>query len=300
MHIISRGMDLSLLPQIGSYSSLLLANQLANQINTRTDEIVIGAMLPIRLVAPFGIARRLSEAPQLFTNQFLKVIMPMASDLDAAQDQQRLRELHLTGTRIALLLFTPIGLAVTILSAPLLTVWVGAAYAQYNGLVGILVTAGLLNLTCWPAAAILQGMARHKVVAIASLVAAIGNLALSLFLVGPFGLSGVALGTLISYLIEWLFILPYTLRVLHVSIGEALRAIFLPVVMPALAMVLVLFAFQAWLHPTSLFMLGVCVAVSGLCYLLVYLPFSHTTFERKLVLQGLDQIWQRSLRLRAR
>ena len=108
-----------------SYSSSIFVVQAAGQLQSKTDEIVIGAFLPVIAVTPYGIARRLSEVAQLLTRQFLKVLLPLASELNAQDEQDALRSMYVIATRLALASFLPVGGSIVILARPLLSAWVG-------------------------------------------------------------------------------------------------------------------------------------------------------------------------------
>ena len=239
----------------------------ASQLQTKTDEIVIGTALPIATVTPYSIARRLSELPQLLTEQFMKVLMPLASQLHAENDRQRLRALYLTSTRLTLAVFMPLALGVTILARPFISIWVGAEYAQYDYLVLILAAASFMVTSQWPAGAILLGIGRHKVLALITLGSAIVNLGLSLALVHPFGLIGVALGTLIPATIENMcLVLPYVMRVNDVALRTVITEIYLPALLPAVPMAAVLYLLREVTQPDSL----IIIAGIGLIGVLVY------------------------------
>lgn len=265
-----------------SFSLSPLVTNLAGKLKTRTDEVVIGAFLPISAVAPYAIARRLSEVAQLLTNQFMKVILPLASEFDAQADRARLRLLYTMGTRLTLAIFLPIGCTVAILAGPILTVWVGAAYADYAELVVILAVAGLVDTSMWPAAAILQGMARLRPLVVMSICGALANVVLSIVLVRHLGLTGIALGTLIPTVAEALFVLPYATRVMGVSAGAALKEVFLPAFVPAGLMVVVLSTLQQAVAPSSLLSIVAVTTISLLVYAGSYFVVGATTAERQL------------------
>ncbi len=267
LHFGWRGASRRLLKTVASFSSAMFVINVAGQLETKTDEIVIGASLPIANVTPYSIARRLSELPQLLTEQFMKVLMPLASRLHAENDRQRLRALYLVSTRLTLAVFMPLALGLTILARPFITIWVGAPYGQYDYLVLILVAASFLVTSQWPGGAILQGMGRHRILALITLCSALVNLGLSLILVHPFGLTGVALGTLIPTTIENLgFVLPYALRVNGVSFRAALTESLLPALLPAVPMAAVLYLLRVVMRPDSF----VAIALIGGVALLVY------------------------------
>jgi O-antigen/teichoic acid export membrane protein len=225
----------SLIKPIISFSSPLLLMDISGRLQTKSDEIVIGAFLPMNFVTPYYLARRLSEMPKLFTDQFLKILLPMASELDAVNDRQRLKSLYLSSTRLTLAIFLPIGISLIALSKPILIAWVGADYSSYAYLIVILTFASLIDTSQWPAGSVLQGIARHQPIAIMSLGSALANLALSIILIKSMGLTGVALGTFIPTTVECLlFVLPYTLITLRVNLWEAFKQMLLPALIPAI------------------------------------------------------------------
>ena len=62
------------------------------------------------------------------------------------------------------------------------------------------------------------------------------NLLLSLALVRPFGVLGVALGTLVpAVLIGWCWVLPLTAKFAGISFGSLLREFFTPILFPVAA-----------------------------------------------------------------
>jgi hypothetical protein len=101
--------------------------------------------------------------------------------------------------------------------------------------------------------------------------------------VPSFGVVGVALGTLIPTIIESLvFVLPYTMRILKVSLPEILGLVLLPTFAPAIPAVLVLFFLQEAIPPTNLFMIGLIAGAGLLTYLVGYLVFGASAHERQL------------------
>lgn len=293
LHFGLRYSDRSLFKTLMSFSSALFVINVANQIQTKTDEIVIGAFMPIANVAPYSIARRLSEMPQLLTEQFMKVIIPLASQLDAENDHVRLRTLYLASSRITLAIFLPLALGVIILAQPFLRAWVGAPYDQYAYLVVILTLASLIDTSQWPAGAILQGIGRHRLLAIIVLGAAFANLGLSLGLVRVLGLAGVALGTLIPATIEGLFfVLPYVMRVNRINYRTILTEIYLPAFLPALPMAITLYVLREIAQPVSLFSIAAVGGIGLLVYVIGYMVFGAGRVEREL---GRD-VWHGALR----
>lgn len=278
-----RGASHQLIRTLFSFSSSLFVMHAAGRLQTKTDEMVIAAFLPISAVTPYTIARRLSEVGQILTDQFMKVLVPLASTLHAEDDRARLRALYIIGSRLALAIFLPIGCSVVILARPILSVWVGTVYAHHAHLVIILILAYLIETSQWPAMSVLQGMARHRPLAMMWVGAALANLALSIALVRSLGLAGVALGTLFPTTIVCLgFILPYAMRVMDVSIAIALKEIFLPSLLPVVPTVIGLYILQHAVQPLSLFSILIVAGLGLLVYVVGYLSIGASEVERQI------------------
>src|SRR5439155_16621994 len=142
--------------------------------------------------------------------------------------------LYLVSTRLTLALDVPLVCGLVVLSRSFLTVWVGADYAGAAPLVTLLAIASLFGTSLWPASNILQGMARHRPLAIFAIGSALANLLLSIWLVHPLGVTGVALGTLIPTAIECVcFVTPYAMHQNGVSVRALISELLGPSLLPA-------------------------------------------------------------------
>lgn len=268
--------------RVVSYSSSLFVLNLSGQLQSQTDEIVIGAFRPLALVTPYALARRLSEVARILTDQFVKVLLPLASELHAEDDHGRLRALYLVSTRLTLVGFMPFACILVFLAGPLLGAWVGDTYSQYAPLVVILTIAGLIDMSQWPAGHVLQGMARHQRLAYLSIASGIANLVLSIVLIQFLGLVGVALGTLIPTSVECLlFVMPYTLRVLGIGWRQAVQEIVLPGVLPALPATLTIMLVQQLVPPAGWVEIGLTMASGFIVYVLTYFALGANAIEKR-------------------
>jgi O-antigen/teichoic acid export membrane protein len=278
-----RGAKRSLVRPILAFSSSLFVIDTATRLQTKTDEMVIGVFLPVSSITPYSLARRLSEVAQILTDQFMKVLLPLASELHAENDRARLRSLYVTGTRLTLAIFLPVGSTLIILARPILTVWVGEAYADYGHLVTILTLAALIDTSQWPAGSILQGIARHRPLAVMATCSGLANLALSIALIHPLGLTGVALGTLLPTTVVCLgFVLPYSMHVIGITKTQVVKEVFLPVLFPAIPTAIVLYVLQHAIEPSSILSIVVVAGTGLLVYLIGYLNWGASEVEQQI------------------
>jgi O-antigen/teichoic acid export membrane protein len=279
------GADLRLIRKIASFGSSLFVMDVAGRLQSRSDEVVIGAFLPITSIAPYALAHKLSDIAHVLTDQFMRVLLPLASELHAVDDRRRLRALYLTSTRMSLALFLPMGIALAALAGPLLNLWVGPSLSIAAPLVGILMLASLVATSQWPAGAILQGMARHRFLAVTSTGAGLATVALSVAFVQPLGLNGVALALVVATSVESLgLVLPYTLKVLGVSGTDYAREVLAPTLLPAVPSAVVAFGLTYAFDVSSWPAIVGVAAAGGLVYVAVYFSSAGSASERQLCL----------------
>jgi O-antigen/teichoic acid export membrane protein len=286
MRIGWRGARRDLIPAVTGFSFKLFITQISRQLQMRTDELVIAGALPVSSVTPYSFGRRLGEIPNQLANQLVRTLMPLASGLHAERDWSRLRAMHIASTRISIAIAAALAAVLATLAPSLLRLWVGPGYAQHWPVVLLIALSSVAALSIYPAGAILQGMDRHKLQAITSILNGALNLALSLVLVRSMGIVGVALGTLIPTALEAAILTPYTVRQLKAGWGPLLRDAWAPAFLPVLPAVAVLYALQEAMRPDSFLALGIIAAAGLLVYGMVYFIFRATAGERE-IFQGL-------------
>jgi O-antigen/teichoic acid export membrane protein len=297
-----RGAHTRLVRTVASFSFALFVSNSAGVVKTKTDEIVIARALPLATVAPYSIARRLSELPTILTYQFVRLLLPLASELHGARQAERIRALYVASMRVTLALFVPVATALMILAGPFLDAWVGARYAGDADVAVILLGAAMLDMAMWPAASLLQGTNGHRLLAVFGSASALLNLGLSIALVRSVGVVGVALGTLIAAAVEVAVVVPFGMRRHGIPTATMVRGALLPGLLPAVPAVVVLFTLRAALAPSTLVSVIAVGAAGGLVYAGGYLSFPASALERTALWQLAVGAWQlaRVRRLRCR
>jgi O-antigen/teichoic acid export membrane protein len=289
MRISWRGARRDRVRKVTGFSVKLFVIQIARQLQMRTDEIVIASALPVARVTPYAFGRRLGEIPNTLANQFVTTLMPLASGLHAEKDWTRLRAMYVASARLAVAISAPLAAILSVLSPTILTLWIGPSYATYWPVVLLISVSSVVALSQWPSGSMLQGMARHNILAVTSILNGLINLGLSLFLVRRLGIFGVAIGTLVPAVLEGIVVIPYAMRLLGVGWPRLLRDAWVPALVPLLPAVGVLYALQMALQPQNWIVLGLIAAAGGLIYLAGYLLFRATGSEREMIANLLSQ-----------
>lgn len=264
LHNLSR----ETLRRIASYSGPTFMIIVASKLRFKTDAMVIGTFLSATAITYFTVGARLIEYSGEVVSSLAQIFVPMSSQVHASNDMARLKKIVLAGNRACSFIILPIAAILVIDGKSVIETWVGAKYiAQSYPVMVILLFAHCLMLSQAACNRVLFGMAKHKALAIATLVEGTANLALSIALVRPYGIVGDALGTAIPLTCTILFFVPhYVRRLLNISLGTYLREIYtLPLLLCA-PLVGVLLWMRHWFVPHNYVQLGTQLLIGGGVY----------------------------------
>jgi O-antigen/teichoic acid export membrane protein len=253
------------------YSSVI---DWANKLNYELDELIIGAFMGSAAVAVWAPAERIISGTQRITNQLNGLLFPVIVDSDATQQKHRLQQIFLQGTLLSLVMVVPIAAALILLADPLVHAWLGPARAPAMvgaiPIIQILSIAVVIRVGDATGTTILKGAGEHRMLAAVNLGTGLANLALSIALLKPFGLIGVAVGTLVPIALSAIFILyPASCRRVGLPVGLAFRQSVFPAVWPAFVVGGAL-AFSRRLSSGSLLAVAAEAIIGGLLYLALF------------------------------
>src|SRR6202022_1654185 len=106
------------------FSRSVAVLHVAFQMQTKLDAVVIAAALPVRVVTPYNFGQRLATGTEIATDQFSKLVLPLATEFGATRERAALRALFLTATRLTLVIALGVGLPLALLGGPILKLWV--------------------------------------------------------------------------------------------------------------------------------------------------------------------------------
>jgi O-antigen/teichoic acid export membrane protein len=267
-------LDRRTLRRIASYSGPTFMIIVAARLRFRTDALVIGTFLSATAITYFTVGARLLEYSGEVVNSLAQIFVPMSSQLHATNDLDQLKKIVVAGNRACSFIIFPIATILVLLGKSVIEAWVGPRYvAQSYPVMLVLLVAYCLMLSQSACNRVLFGMAKHKILAIVTLVEGAANLALSIALVRRFGIFGDALGTAIPLSCTMLFFLPHHVcRLLKISLRTYIREAFtLPLVL-CVPLVGTLLWMRRWFVPHNYLqlclqlLLGVAVYGAGLLW----------------------------------
>jgi O-antigen/teichoic acid export membrane protein len=247
-----RLVDRPTLRAIRGYSIDALMAMVAGRVSFQTDAVVINAFLLPQCITMFAVAGRLVEYAKDSLRVATTVLTPAVSALEARGDTAGIRTVFLDSTRYVLWLILPVQLGLLLLGRPFLLLWMGPEYAELSyPTLAILAAPLALSLSQSVSVRILYGTGRLRWFARLVMAEAVANLILSVLLVRPYGIEGVALGTAIPNVITNCVLAVYLCRALGVSAGEYLRRSFLVPCAAALIPCALWLVIGYWSPPTT-------------------------------------------------
>ena len=121
----------------------------------------------------------------------------------------------------------------------LITLWVGEGFIEASSILTILSISTAFAVAQNPAIGLMYALNKHHYYAGATVVEAVANLLLSIYLAKQYGMVGVALGTMIPMLIIKVLVMPlYVHKVAKVNLSQYLKPIITPALVAAAVTIL--------------------------------------------------------------
>ena len=256
------------------YSGIAALITLGTRLFFYADSFIVGGLVSLAAVTHYAIATSLISYVKSFIGESTTVLNPAASALAAGDREDKLRTLAVYATRLSLALTLPLSLGLIFLGREFIVLWMGPSYAGSATILAIL--AGMLSLSIAQSGtvSILYGLGRHNTFVKLVMIEGVLNVALSIALGTIWGLVGIALGNGIAATVLGALLLPRLVsREMRIPMGTYLREAFLPPLLAAVPMAVVLAGMVAMTSSYSwpLFIVRGAIAVA------VYAPVAFFT-----------------------
>ena len=235
------------------FSIFAYVSTVSNIILSKTDQLVISAVLSVSAVAVYQVGSKLAETFGSFTQQLPSTFSPAAAHLHAKGDKVFLKKLLIDGTRFTLMIGTPLYLICAFYMEGILTILTGDKVPSREGFLiaqTLLFWCYMVLVTESVSKRIFMMCGHERILMKLSCGEAILNLALSIGLVLYYkNVLCVALGSLISTMVfGWFFIWPMAAREAELSCWQLARRVLIPIWLASIPLVgfLLLGRFAPW------------------------------------------------------
>jgi len=248
-----RGISPTYLRTILAFGASLSVIYVLSALTLYSDAVVIAMFLPIEAVAFFAIAGSLVGYAKELPKSLAFLMTPRVSALTSL-GQSGVGEEIVAVCKMAALVAAPVAATFVIRGESFITLWMGEAYGRRSGeVLLVLGVAFWLESTRSVVIHSLTGMGKQRAVIPGLALEAAGKIALSVALVRPLGIVGVALGTLIGGMVVNLAYIPRSLsRTAGVPVWWFLRQSLLLPTLACVPFALASVAVERYLPATNL------------------------------------------------
>jgi len=248
------------------------ANSMTSMVIEQSDRIIIGLYLTVVAVTQYSAAWKLYMLLYSVATTLVQAVWPAAAALHAVDDRDGLRRLWLRMTKYTLAVAWPMACSLALCAGPILELWVGRSYAEHHHVVVVLVACFLIAAHNHAGYGVLSAMRLiGPVVRRYALPQAVLNLGLSLWLIQPLGILGVAIGTLVPLAVLQGPFFALVLRAIDLPWRDVWHKVVVPTAAPALwafgplvGLYVVVGPFSMWLLPAAA---AGCVGYGALMWL---------------------------------
>lgn len=247
INISRRQMTLARLREVISFGAWNFLISVSSYVYLHGPALVIGFLMPIAAVGYYALATGLSRQIGEVLNPVGQVMYPAAVEMHVQNEHNALICLYRNGTRLMMLAAVCIAIIAFFWAEDFYRLWIGDKYLSGMSfhsvalLLQILLIGTIAGYGSNIAGQILLGTGQVRLLAILHTCGAIFNLIISLVLIHPYGLAGVAIAAVITIvLVELIGILAVSQRTLGLPIKEFLQACVRPSVVGLLLALLII------------------------------------------------------------
>lgn len=286
-----KGIEISFVKEIILYSSMILIQMIATQLNATVDQILIGSLVAssAAILAVYSVGTQVTQYFQSMGTAFTGVLMPgIVKMVESGVDSKTLTDEMIRIGRIILIVLGLIWGGFLACGQQFITLWAGADNSNAYFVAVILMTAYMFILTESIGTQILWAMNQHKEQAILKGIIVLLNILLTVVLIKWQPLIGATIGTFISLVLGDVVVMNVIFRKkLKMNLGYYYKGLtkgILPCIAVATA---VGFVARHFLKNGGWISLLLEVAIICLVYAVCILTFGMNTYEKNMVLSVL-------------
>ena len=286
-----KGIEISFVKEIILYSSMILIQMIATQLNATVDQILIGSLVAssAAILAVYSVGTQVTQYFQSMGTAFTGVLMPgIVKMVESGVDSKTLTDEMIRIGRIILIVLGLIWGGFLACGQQFITLWAGADNSNAYFVAVILMTAYMFILAESIGTQILWAMNQHKEQAILKGIIVLLNILLTVVLIKWQPLIGATIGTFISLVLGDVVVMNVIFRKkLKMNLGYYYKGLtkgILPCIAVATA---VGFVARHFLKNGGWISLLLEVAIICLVYAVCILIFGMNTYEKNMVLSVL-------------
>lgn len=186
----------------------LFLGKIGYVISTASDNLVISSFISIKTVGLYSNYTVLTSSVSGFVSTFISSITASIGNLIAKESKEKVYEIFKVTSLVNFWLYGLSSICLYCLSEPFIGLWLGEQYIMGKTVLFLITLNFLIGGLMAPIDSIKSAAGLYYLDRYIPIIAASVNIIISVILVGPFGIVGVFLGTLISTIMFSFWIKP--------------------------------------------------------------------------------------------
>ncbi len=224
------------LRKLVNYGAKVQVTQLADLASYQMGKVWLGFFVGLNSVTFFELGSKVALTGKRLSRVMISAVMPAASEIEAKQDEETLRQLYLRGSKYLALVASPLMLFLAFAAPLLVRAWMGPGYELSVLVVQALSLGYLAHLLAGVGTAIIKGVGKPEYETQYTLLLLFLEIVLGIALVIKLGFVGVLIATPLALTLSSLYFMVLFHRFLEMSLVQFARDVFLkPIVASLLA-----------------------------------------------------------------
>lgn len=193
--------EFSYVKEIASFSSFVLLQMVASQINAMSDQVLLGifAKGASVIIGIYGVGAQVLQYFKTIGSHFTSVLMPgLVRLVEAGADAKRYESEMIRISRIVFMVLSVIWVVFALFGKDFICLWAGAENEQAYFVAVVLMLPTIFSYSEGVGYQLLQSMAKHRIPAIVQVIAAALNVVLTIILIYWNPLKGAVISTFIA------------------------------------------------------------------------------------------------------
>ena len=291
MKFAFRGLEFSLLKEMGAFTFFIFLNQIIDQVNWAVNKFLLVRMIGPAIVTVYSVGAQINSLYVQMSTAVSSVFIPKVNQIVASSDDNReLTQLMAKVGRIQFIILALILTGFTFFGKPFIGLWAGAGKEQAYHVALLLMFPVTVSLVQNLGIEIQRAKNMHRARSVVYACLAVGNVMVSILLIPHLGVIGAAAGTAIALVVgNGLFMNWYY----HKKIGLNMIAFWKEIIklVPAVAVVCLFGWLYTWLVPVkSWLMLALSAGLFAAVYALVIWLLGLNPYEKQLAKKMLRKL----------
>jgi len=181
-----------------NFSVWIMISKLSAFIMYRLNTILLGIFVEMSYITYYNIASKIYELLKYGVSLLSSAIIPVASNLNANSEFEKLKKLFIKSTYYTVAISSPFIVFFSINSSKVITIWLGKGYEPSFMVSSLLVLSLFPSLFSASGAEIFVGIGKVKQLVLHSIIASGIGFLFMLFLISEYKIFAVVTGTFIS------------------------------------------------------------------------------------------------------